>query len=344
MANVKISNLPAPFALPVAAVINGTETLPMDQTVGGVVTTVSSLFSRLLGPISINSYTNGGVTIATPTSGFALTISGSASGANTAQFQATTSSGNSFGLDIRAGTTAADRAIIIRNAAATSTLLLIDGTGATTIGPPTSSGTTALTIKAVTAAAGAVLQLDNSSATDVLQTNWALNGTNKAFVAVAGAANNVITGSAQGDFLIRTQGGNILFSQDSGTTGIKLYQAGTFTGTITGCTTSPTGTCKYVVMGNIVTLLLSTITGTSNTTSLTMTGLPAAIQPATAQNIICTVEDNTANIVGMAQVNAGSGTVTFFRDVLATGALSTTGFTAAGTKGFSSPTITYLLT
>lgn len=62
MANVRISNFPVPFALPVAAVINGTETLPFDQTVAGVVTTRSGLFSRLLGPIAVN-YSTGVATV-----------------------------------------------------------------------------------------------------------------------------------------------------------------------------------------------------------------------------------------------------------------------------------------
>lgn len=72
MANVKISAFPVPFALPVAGVINGTETLPMDQTVGGVVTTVSSLFSRLLGSLSV-TYPTGLVTAAA-----GLTVTGAA--------------------------------------------------------------------------------------------------------------------------------------------------------------------------------------------------------------------------------------------------------------------------
>jgi|SRR6267142_608696 len=107
MANVKISNFPVPFALPVAASINGTETLPFDQTVSGVVTTRSALFSRLLGPISINSYANGGVTIAAPTSGNALIVSGLAGGvciqvnsANGASVQAGDVTINRFGSTI----------------------------------------------------------------------------------------------------------------------------------------------------------------------------------------------------------------------------------------------------
>lgn len=76
MANVKISNFPVPFALPVAPTINGTETLPLDQTVGGIVTTVSATFARLLGPVAVN-YTNSQVSIgpAVAATGPALTVS-----------------------------------------------------------------------------------------------------------------------------------------------------------------------------------------------------------------------------------------------------------------------------
>lgn len=72
MANKTISGFPVPFSLPVAASINGTETLPINQTVGGIITTVSSLFSRLLGSLSV-TYPTGLVTASA-----GLTVSGAA--------------------------------------------------------------------------------------------------------------------------------------------------------------------------------------------------------------------------------------------------------------------------
>jgi hypothetical protein len=125
---------------------------------------------------------------------------------------------------------------------------------------------------------------------------------------------------------------------------VPMYRTGTFTGTITGCTTSPTGTCTYTIDGNSVTLFIPSFTGTSNSTALTMTGLPTAIQPvAITSNCTIVLTDNSIAVAGLAQVAPGSGTITFFRDVLATGAFTASGFTAAGTKGMSSASFTYLL-
>lgn len=60
------------------------------------------------------------------------------------------------------------------------------------------------------------------------------------------------------------------------------YVEGSFTATLTGCTTAPTYTINYVKVGNIVTLSLSggTWNGTSNATTKTLTGMPAAIRPS----------------------------------------------------------------
>ena len=60
------------------------------------------------------------------------------------------------------------------------------------------------------------------------------------------------------------------------------YQEGSYTGTLTGCTTSPTTTVYYTKIGNVVHLnnLAAGITGTSNATTLRITGMPALIRPA----------------------------------------------------------------
>jgi hypothetical protein len=62
------------------------------------------------------------------------------------------------------------------------------------------------------------------------------------------------------------------------------YQEGSYTGTLTGCTTSPTTTVYYTKIGNIVHLnnLNAGITGTSNANTLRITGMPALIRPANA--------------------------------------------------------------
>jgi hypothetical protein len=121
---------------------------------------------------------------------------------------------------------------------------------------------------------------------------------------------------------------------------IATYETGTFTGTLTGCTTSPTATFNYSRVGNVVTIDCSAgLTATSNTTACTITGLPAAIQPTRSQAIVITnISDNSVGgLLGYFNV-AASGTIT-----LALSATSGTrmqaapgNFTAAGTKGIGS--------
>ncbi len=124
--------------------------------------------------------------------------------------------------------------------------------------------------------------------------------------------------------------------------GQQMFITGTFTATLTGMTAGTTVTATFTISGNIVTLSIPSVTGTSNTTALTITGLPAAIQPATLASFLpVTVVDNGTTVVGGASVAAGSGTLTLYRDVLATGVLSASGFTSSGSKGTTSFSITY---
>lgn len=119
---------------------------------------------------------------------------------------------------------------------------------------------------------------------------------------------------------------------------------GNFTATITGMTAGTTGLVKYRIAGGICTLYVdASITGTSNTTDMTLTGLPTACQPVTTgqRNAICYgVSDATQTLQALATVDgtgAGSpGTITF--TLFNTNAVSNriqagTAFTASGTKG-----------
>lgn len=69
-----------------------------------------------------------------------------------------------------------------------------------------------------------------------------------------------------------------------GVNGGQIAQ-GSFTITYTGFTANPTGTATWYRSGKIVTLILPALTGTSNATTFTMTGIPAAISPVTTQRI-----------------------------------------------------------
>jgi hypothetical protein len=108
------------------------------------------------------------------------------------------------------------------------------------------------------------------------------------------------------------------------------FAATSFTATLTGCTVGVTGNVRYRLIADrvILTLQGAAITGTSNATSFTFTGLPAIAQP-TAQRL-CTsmLEDNTALTGGWASVT-NSGTVTFGLGF----ANNAAGFTNSGTKG-----------
>lgn len=113
---------------------------------------------------------------------------------------------------------------------------------------------------------------------------------------------------------------------------------GTFTGTLaTGGTTTPTMTCKYTKIGASVTLRVGTQTYTSNAGGMTITGLPAAIQPATGgvATAMSSVFNNGTIQAGFATVTGG--TMTFLTGT--TGTFTSSGFASTGTKGISEDTV-----
>lgn len=117
--------------------------------------------------------------------------------------------------------------------------------------------------------------------------------------------------------------------------GYTLVANTTSTGTLTGCTTSPTGTVYLARSGKIVTATIDLITGTSNTGAATITGaIPAAYQPLRQQYMACQITDNGVTELGIASVGLGSSTISLFR---ASGAA----FTSSGSKGIQSMTLTW---
>lgn len=194
------------------------------------------------------------------------------------------------------------------------------------------------------------------------------------FIGASGAANQIITGSAAGDMNIKAGGAlnfacnnvsTLQFSmtdtggmfasgqaaQGRGTlnanqvyvSAVPLYRTGSFTGTFTGVSTIATATVNYAISGQTASLTCG-FTGTSNATTFTMTGLPAVLQPTSLnQRMPMAGTDNSVGVMLWAEVIAASGTITFYRDILATGAFSASGFTASGTKGWNTASITYFL-
>jgi hypothetical protein len=112
---------------------------------------------------------------------------------------------------------------------------------------------------------------------------------------------------------------------------------GSFTATLTGCTTSPTGTISYVKIGKHVTLnMQASISGTSNTTAATLTGLPAAVTPVTRQLIPIRIIDNGVIAWGLAKINTDN-TITLYADA------AESAFTNSGTKAAAATTLVYSL-
>ncbi len=127
----------------------------------------------------------------------------------------------------------------------------------------------------------------------------------------------------------------------AGVTAGQIAQ-GTFTGTLTGYAANPTGTVNYQRVGKIVTLwITSAITGTSNATTMTMTGLPAVIQTASAVSTTCTgfradVTTGASSNVGLGWASINVGTMTFNLITASGVAYYQTGannFANTGTKG-----------
>jgi len=113
---------------------------------------------------------------------------------------------------------------------------------------------------------------------------------------------------------------------------------GSWSATLSGCTTSPSATMNYSVSGNVVSVWSSSPNScTSNSTSFSISGLPAAIWLSSGSRDIPVggvLIDNGGNgFYGSVQITAGSGTITFNRAT--TTFYSNTGFTASGTKGFN---------
>lgn len=121
------------------------------------------------------------------------------------------------------------------------------------------------------------------------------------------------------------------------------FSAPTWTATLTGVSGSVTGTITAKRSGGMVTLQISSstssISGTSNSTAATLTGMPVSFRPSATRRVQVVLFDNS-NIVsdGFAEI-ATSGVITLYK----TGLFSATSFTAANTKGILPQTITYLV-
>lgn len=124
----------------------------------------------------------------------------------------------------------------------------------------------------------------------------------------------------------------------------KFYEENTFTCALTGFSSTVNGTCRYVRIGKQVTLFIPAMNGASNSTSMALTGLPTAIQPARNKVIRgLQAQDDAGQFLSAFQFDTGSPTQ--FSVLIKTaigGQWGTSSFTASGTKGlFFAQDITY---
>jgi hypothetical protein len=120
----------------------------------------------------------------------------------------------------------------------------------------------------------------------------------------------------------------------------KFYEEGSYTGTLTGCTTSPTETIYFIRVGKLVTLMLPNFTGTSNAAGMTITGAPASIRPARQVSLPFKgfLLDNGVRVgSGLTPFvfMTTSGTLNFGWTTDGTASYTNGSFTTSGTKGIA---------
>jgi hypothetical protein len=207
-----------------------------------------------------------------------------------------------------------------------------------------------------------------------------INGILQAILGVAGASGQLIAGSVLNDLCLRSVNGNLLLASGAGasaemtinatgggvtvgaptggqqglgtvnSTGlfvngnpVLIATSGSFTGTLTGFTANPTGTVQFRTNGEVVTIFIPPMTATSNAGTLTLTGLPAGIQPTRTQFVPVSFAAMALGTGGTgpsidAEFTASSGTITFFLGG------SSGAWGNPGTKGFTTgATLTYML-
>ena len=128
-----------------------------------------------------------------------------------------------------------------------------------------------------------------------------------------------------------------------------LYEEGTYTGTLTGMTTSPTITVRYIRSGKMIGLAWTTGSGTSAAgapgTAFTITGMPAHLWPVTQVILICgaVISNNTIdNVLSNITIStAGVMSPGWCDSVTGSGSFYKTTYTSGGTKGITAGSVSY---
>lgn len=165
-----------------------------------------------------------------------------------------------------------------------------------------------------------------------------LGANGNAIVTLSGAGVTTIAGLVD---ISGAAAGQIKFpsTQDASADANTLddYREGAFTATATGMTTSPTGSVKYVKIGNSISMYIPTISGTSNATTFTLTGMPAILFPlAERPFFVLTIDNGGSATTAEATITTG-GLITLYKDV------TSAAFTNSGTKSVLATSLQYII-
>jgi len=157
-------------------------------------------------------------------------------------------------------------------------------------------------------------------------------------VTFTAGANLTIHGINSGNTIFLGAGAKCEVVAKTTTTFDMTYSyAGSFTITGTGFTSNPTGTATFVVENGVVNLTVPTLSGTSNSVSFTLSGIPVAIQSLiTPINTMAFNAVDTDNTIAYAQLHAAQTYIGLFT-VLNAAQIWTTG----STKTMMATTLTY---
>lgn len=118
---------------------------------------------------------------------------------------------------------------------------------------------------------------------------------------------------------------------------LNYYEEDTFVATLTGCTSNPTITAKFIRVGKLVQISMPSNTCTSNSTAATITGMPSRIYPTSAEVVVLGRSIDASTSAPSEFRISTSGVITFFKDINANL------FTASGLKGHGGLNLTYNL-
>ncbi len=262
--------------------------------------------------------------------------------------------------------------ITVDSIALAATTITLNGVAATDFARLSQSNTFTLEQKITTSSAALRLK-DTSAGTDLKEFGWQSSSgvCNLVTYSDAGAGQ-----SAPIQFTRNTNGtladisfvstalrwnGNTLFTTANDGTGSGLdadlldgvqganyaqIVTGSFSTSLTGMTSSTTGTINYRIVGGMCTLWAeSSIIGTSNSTAMAMTSIPAACLPSGSRQVAGMAEDNARAILALFSVSpVGDLVIEPGRTDVATNFVVPGNFTASGAKGLiGGSTITYPL-